>query len=73
MFLNFSIVMLDVGSSVLSSNEVLSKSRPQRPSFTSDTSINFRTERETFVRLVLNDRQNEFVDIRQLRLAFPNV
>ena len=65
--------MFEVSSPVLSSNEVVLRSRPERASFTSsdsilaDTPLNFRTERDTFVRLLLAEREAEFVDIRQTR------
>lgn len=66
--------MLEVSSPVLSSNEVVLRSRPERASFTSsdpisDTPLNFRTERDTFVRLLLGEREAEFVDIHQMRLG----
>ncbi|CAB4015709.1 inositol polyphosphate 5-phosphatase OCRL-1 isoform X2 [Paramuricea clavata] len=64
--------MLNLSSPVLSSNEVVRRSRPERASFTSsstiaDAPLNFRTERDTFVRLLLGEREAEFVDIRQMR------
>ncbi|XP_028418102.1 inositol polyphosphate 5-phosphatase OCRL-1-like [Dendronephthya gigantea] len=61
-----------LGSTVLSSNEIVHRSRPERSSFTSssllpDVPLNFRTERETFVQLLLGEREAEFIDIQQMR------
>ena len=69
-----SLDIFDVSSPVLSANEAVLRSRPERASFTStsginDTPVHFRTERDTFVRLLLGDREAEFVDIHQLRLV----
>ena len=64
--------MLEVSSPVLSSNEAMLRSRPERASFTSsssmyDTPVHFKTGRDTFVRLMLGEREADFVNIRQMR------
>ena len=66
--------MFEVGSPVLSANEAIPRSRPERASFVysstmPESPLNFRTERDTFVQLMLGERESEFVEINQLRFV----
>ena len=67
--------MFDIGSPVLSGNEVLQRSeRAGSLNYSTssfyDSPVDFRSERDTFVQLMLGERESEFIDINQMRFVF---